>query len=167
VVNSSQPATSSRRAPSVLSFPVGDHMPEGRWASACSLSCTLLGVNETRKVMDSPFKIGADVCVAHVGSAAATMGPGNATFQADQALKRAVLSMNVERGRSVSRLPEPIVTYKSHAAQEGTRPHCVTVVSAKSHARAVRVRERAVSLTVLKSSREVQRSSLFSSVRRG
>jgi len=101
-------------------------MPEGRWASACSLTCILPGVNDTKTVMDSPFKIGADVCVAHVGNAAATMGPGNATLHADRALKRAVTNMNVERGQSASRLPEPIVAYKSHAAQERTRPHCAT-----------------------------------------
>jgi len=120
----SQTASASRQAPSVLPFPVGDRMPEGRWASACSLTCILPGVNDTRTVMDSQFKIGADVCVAHVGSAAATLGPENAAIHADQALKLAVGDMNTERGRSASRVPEPIVTYKSHAAQDATRPHC-------------------------------------------
>jgi len=120
----SHSATSARSTPSVLAFPVGDRMPEGRWASACSLTCILPGVNETRTVMDWPFVIGADVCVAHVSNEAATMGPGNATVFAHQRLTDAVRTMSTGRGRSGSRLPEPLVTYKPHAAQDATRPHC-------------------------------------------
>jgi len=123
-VASRQPATAARSTSSVLAFPVGDRMPEGRWASACSLTCILPGVDETRMVMDTPFEIGADVCVAHVSNAAATMGPGNATALAHEQLMGAVQTMNTGRERSASRSPEPIVTYKPHAAQETTRPHC-------------------------------------------
>jgi len=74
--------------------------------------------------MDTPFEIGADVCVAHVSSEAATMGPGNASLLADELLIRAVKTMSTEQGRSASRSPDPIVTYQPHAAQEATRPHC-------------------------------------------
>jgi len=124
LVAPSQPATAARSTTSVLAFPVGDRMPEGRWASACSLTCILPGVNETRIVMDTPFEIGADVCVAHVSNEAATMGPGNATLEANDLLFGAVKTMSTGRERSASRSPEPIVTYKPHAAQETTRPHC-------------------------------------------
>jgi len=74
--------------------------------------------------MDTPFEIGADVCVAHVSNEAGTMGAGNATAFAHQKLTDAVRTMNTGRGRSRSSWPEPIVTYKPHAAQEATRPHC-------------------------------------------
>jgi len=120
----SQSATAARSTPSVLAFPVGDRMPEGRWASACSLTCILPGVTEMRTVMDTPIGIGADVCVAHVSNEAATMGAANASILANERLMGAVRDMSIGRGRSVSRRPEPIVMYKPHAAQEATRPHC-------------------------------------------
>jgi len=75
-------------------------------------------------VMDTPFEIGADVCVAHVSSDAAMMGPGNATVLAHELLIGAVNTMSTEQRQSASRSPDPIVTYKPHAAQEATRPHC-------------------------------------------
>ena len=61
-------------------------------------------------------------------------------------------------GRPPAHAPSRSTTAEQHPARTaglGPQP----VVSARSHARAVRVRERAVSPTVLKSSREVQRSS--------
>ena len=122
----SQSATAARSTPSVLAFPVGNRMPEGHWASACSLTCILPGVTEMRTVMDTPIRIGADVCVAHVNNEAATMGAGNASLLANERLVDAVREMRTGRGRSVSRRPEPVVMYKPHAAQEATRPHCAS-----------------------------------------
>jgi len=119
-----EPVATARPSPSVLAFPVGDGMPEGRWASACSLNCILPGVTETRKILDEPFKIGADVCVAHVDDAAATMGPGNATQLAKDAIQGALSTLDTARLQSASRWPLPVIKYEPHAAQEGAQPHC-------------------------------------------
>ena len=120
-------ATSSvaaRSPTSTIAFPTGNRTTEGRWSSACSLTCILPGVNATRTVLDEPFQFGADVCVAHVGDAAATMGPGNATLVDYGALSGALWTMFNERGSGANRWPAPVVTYKPHAAQEGAQPHC-------------------------------------------
>ena len=121
-----EPAVTPRPLSPVLAFPVGDQMPEGRWASACSLTCILPGVNVTRTVLDEPFKFGADVCVAHIDEASATMGKGNATHRAGNAIQQAVFSMIIEHQQRPSRWPFPVVEYKPHATQERTQPHCPT-----------------------------------------
>ena len=121
------PAMSSvaaRSPTSVIAFPSGNSTTEGRWSSACSLTCILPGASATRKVLDEPFKFGADVCVAHVGDASATMGPGNATRLDNAALRSALGTMIMERGSGSNRWPAPLVTYEPHAAQEGAQPHC-------------------------------------------
>jgi len=109
-----------------LAFPAGERMPEGRWTSVCSLACILPGVNSKQSVMDSQFVVGADVCIAHVDDAAATMGPGNATLHSDVALTLTVRAMASEQNRGSNRRPDPVVTYETHAAQETTQPHCPT-----------------------------------------
>jgi len=114
----------ARPNPSVMGFPVGENMPEGRWASTCSLTCILPGINATRSVFDTPFKIGADVCVAHVRDVDAAVGPGNATLRARSGLTQALWTMDSKRGQVASRRPDPIVSYEPHATQEGTQPHC-------------------------------------------
>jgi len=76
--------------------------------------------------MDEPFKIGADVCISHVDSAAATMGPGNATMSVASAIGGAVSTLELKRRQSASRWPLPVIEYEPHAAEEGTRPHCPT-----------------------------------------
>ena len=119
-------AINTNPMPSVLAFPVGNDMPEGRWASACSLNCILPGVNATRTVMDQPFDIGADVCVAHVDDKTATTGYRNATEDAASLVQEAVTELETKRSRSASRWPDPVVKYNPHAAQEGTQPHCAT-----------------------------------------
>jgi len=101
-------------------------MPEGRWASACSLTCILPGVNETRTVLDEPFAIGADVCISHVDDTAATMGPGNASLHAGSAIQKAVKMMSKVRRQSANRLPAAIVEYEPHVVEQETRPHCPT-----------------------------------------
>ena len=125
-IPSVEPVVTARPSPPVLAFPVGERMPEGRWASTCSLTCILPGVNVTRTVLDEQFKFGADVCVAHIDDAAATMGPGNATQFHAHAIQDAVLTMDVERRQSSSRWPLPVIEYEPHGAQEGTQPHCPT-----------------------------------------
>ena len=117
-------SVAARSPTSVIAFPAGNSTTEGRWSSACSLTCILPGASATRKVLGEPFKFGADVCVAHVGEAAATMGPGNATRLENWVLSSALLTMSNERSRGANRWPAPIVTYKPHAAQEGAQPHC-------------------------------------------
>jgi len=119
-------ATNTKPMPSVLAFPVGDGMPEGRWASACSLTCILPGVNATRTVMDQPIDIGADVCVAHVDDKTATTGPRNATEIGMSSIYEVMRALETKRRRSGSRWPEPVVKYNPHATQEGTKPHCST-----------------------------------------
>jgi len=111
---------------SELAFPSSERMPEGRWNSACSLACILPGVNAKQSVMNSQFVVGADVCIAHVDNAAATMGPGNDTLHSDVALTQAVWAMASEKGRGSDSWPDPVVTYEHHAAQEATQPHCPT-----------------------------------------
>jgi len=107
-------------------FPASERMPEGRWTSACSLACILPGVNAKLSVMDSPFVVGADVCIAHVDDAAATMGPGNSTLHGSVILSRTLQAMATEQDRGSNRRPDPVVTYEPHAAQEATQPHCPT-----------------------------------------
>jgi len=71
-------------------------------------------------VLDEPFKIGADVCVAHIDDAAETMGPGKATQDADDTIQQAMFTIVQEQHQSASRWPLPVVEYKPHAAQERT-----------------------------------------------
>jgi len=125
-VTPAEPAATDHATLSELAFPIGDDMPEGRWASACSLTCILPGVNATRTVLDESFEIGADVCVAHVEQAAATMGPGNATQLAESEIQQALSTMQRERRRKANRWPDPVVKYESHASQEAAQPHCPT-----------------------------------------
>jgi len=107
-------------------FPASESMPDGHWTSACSLACILPGANSKLSVMDSQFVVGADVCIAHVDDAAATMGPGNATRHSEATLGRTLLAMASEQDRGSNGRPDPVVTYEPHAAQEATQPHCST-----------------------------------------
>jgi len=82
--------------PSVVAFPAGRNMPEGRWASTCSLTCILPGINATRSILDTPFKIGAGVCISHVRDVDAAVGPGNATRRAQLGLTQTMWTMNTK-----------------------------------------------------------------------
>jgi len=124
LTSSESAASNTNPIPSVLAFPVGDGMPEGRWASACSLTCILPGVNATRNVMDEPIDIGADVCVAHVDDKTATKGPQQATNLAKSSIQEGLTALETKWRRSGSRWPEPVVKYKSHATQELPQRHC-------------------------------------------
>ena len=119
-------ATATLPLSSVLDFPVSHDMPEGRWASACSLACIIPGRNVTRTVLDESFAFGADVCIAHIDNEAASVGPGNATVRAREALSVTLATLNVKRRRIASPWPDPVVKYEPHAAQETTAPHCAT-----------------------------------------
>jgi len=77
-------------------------------------------------VLDEPFLVGADVCVAHVDDEAATVGPGNATHVANGVFLQAMRTLVQERRQSGSRVPAAVVQYEPHAAQQETRPHCPT-----------------------------------------
>jgi len=119
-------ATVAHPVQSVLAFPVGFGMPEGRWASACSLACIIPGVNATRTIMDQTFEFGEDVCVAHIDDAVATQGSNEAGPVARVALMDAFVAVNARQNRNKVRWPDPVVTYEPHAAREDTRPHCPT-----------------------------------------
>jgi len=114
----------ARSPTSVIAFPASNGTTEGRLSLACSLTSILPGANATLKVLDEPFLIGADLCVAHVGDEAATMGPGNATRRDLDALTSALATMIDERGSRDNRWPAPVATYEPHAAQGGAQPHC-------------------------------------------
>ena len=100
-----EPATTARPTTSFLAFPTSDGMPEGRWASSCSLTCILPGVNVSRTVLDESFEFGADVCVAHVSDEAASIGPGNATRASHFSFLRALSTLNTKRRFSAGRRP--------------------------------------------------------------
>ena len=144
-----EPATTARPTTSYSAFLTGDGMPEGRWASSCSLTCILPGGNVSRTLLDESFEFGADVCVAHVSDEAANIGPGNATRASHFSFLRALSTLNTERRFSAGCRPSAgggVTSAHQPSARLASPADVCSEMLGCSRARPARVRARVLVL---------------------